>query len=238
MSNLAKHIELVSPDSLKPYEKNARVHSAEQIEKLKASIKEFGFNNPILVDTTKGVIAGHGRLEAAKRLGLAQVPIVILDHLSEKQKQAFILADNRIAEDARWDYDLLKDALEDLDDSDFDLEAIGFTEAELDSMLAFDDPNPPAPPPARIPAAPRSEPLSEAPSEEPRDVPSAWSGMPEFKQEDKTAYRTIHVHFDSEEHVQDFEALVKQKITEKTKYLWYPNIVIETMVDKLYVGKE
>ena len=97
---MAKRIEFWPVDRLVPYARNARTHSDEKIAHIAASIAEFGFNNPLLVDTNSGLIAGHGRLLAARKLGLDQIPVVVLDHLSETQKRAYILADNRIGENA------------------------------------------------------------------------------------------------------------------------------------------
>lgn len=115
-----------SVDSLIPYAQNARTHSPEQILKIAASIKEFGFTNPILTDGRDGVIAGHGRLEAAKRLGLTHVPVIELGHLSGPQKRAYILADNNLALAAGWDIDVLQRELADLKEVDFDITLIGF----------------------------------------------------------------------------------------------------------------
>ncbi len=122
-------------DRLKPYAKNARTHSAEQVEKIAASIATYGFNAPILVDSDDGIIAGHGRFAAAKTLGLEQVPVIILDHLTEKQRRAYILADNRLAELAGWDVNLLAEELEVLRDEKLDLAVIGWTDAELEDLL-------------------------------------------------------------------------------------------------------
>ena len=94
---MAKRIEFWPVDRLVPYARNARTHSDEQVAQIAASIAEFGFNNPILVDTNAGIIAGHGRFLAARKLGLDEVPVVVLDHLSETQKRAYIMADNRSA---------------------------------------------------------------------------------------------------------------------------------------------
>ena len=94
-------------DRLAPYERNARTHSAEQVAQIAASIQEFGFTNPILVDGADGILAGHGRLAAAKDMGLAEVPVIVLDHLSPEQRRAYILADNKLALNAGWDIDLL-----------------------------------------------------------------------------------------------------------------------------------
>lgn len=117
-----------------PYINNARTHNDAQVDQIAASIKEFGFNNPILLDGDNGVVAGHGRLLAAKKLGLQEVPCIELSHLSETQKKAFILADNKIALNAGWDNELLNIELEELRDEDIDLNLIGFSDAELDEI--------------------------------------------------------------------------------------------------------
>lgn len=113
-------------EDLIPYARNARTHSDEQIAQVAASIKEFGFTNPILIDGENGIIAGHGRLMAARKLGLEKVPTIELSHLSPTQKRAYILADNRLAEKSGWDSDLLSLEIEELKDLDFDLAKIGF----------------------------------------------------------------------------------------------------------------
>src|SRR6266571_4552101 len=100
---LSTTIERWPVDRLIPYARNARTHSEEQIEQIACSIREFGFTNPILVDTDVGILAGHARLLAARRVGLSQVPVIILDHLTETQKRAYILADNKLALNAGWD---------------------------------------------------------------------------------------------------------------------------------------
>ncbi len=132
---MAKRIELWPIDRLVPYEKNSRTHSPEQVEQLRASIQEFGFTNPILVDGKDGVIAGHGRLEAARDLGLAEVPVVVLDHLSPEQKRAYVIADNKLALNAGWDFSLLQQEVMSLSLADFDLDLLGFDEKELSSLL-------------------------------------------------------------------------------------------------------
>jgi DNA modification methylase len=117
-----------------PYANNARTHNAEQITQIASSIKEFGFNNPILIDKDNGIIAGHGRLEAAKKLNLKEVPTISLEHLTDSQRKAYILADNRIAINSGWDTELLSLELKDLD-ADFDLEMLGFDPKELAALL-------------------------------------------------------------------------------------------------------
>ena len=130
---------LVDVNELVPYVNNARTHSAEQINKLRASLREFGFVNPVIIDRDNNVIAGHGRLEAAKAEGFAKVPCVFVDEMTEAQKKAYILADNRMALDAGWDDDLLKVELEALQDLDFDLGLTGFDEKEIADLFAVDN---------------------------------------------------------------------------------------------------
>ncbi len=129
------NIEYRPTESLIPFANNARTHSDEQIAQIAASIREFGFNNPILVDGERGIIAGHGRLLGARKLGLDTVPVIELAHLSPTQKRAYILADNRLAENAGWDKELLALELTDLKLSEFDLDLLGFTDDELNELL-------------------------------------------------------------------------------------------------------
>ena len=117
----AKRIEMWPLDRLRPYERNARTHSPEQVAQIAASIQEFGFTNPILVDGADGILAGHGRLAAAKDMGLAEVPVIVLDHLSAEQRRAYILADNQLALNAGWDMELLQKEIVGLNLADFDL---------------------------------------------------------------------------------------------------------------------
>lgn len=133
---MADHIELKSVDELIPYSKNARMHSDIQVAQIAASITEFGFTNPVLIDGKKGIIAGHGRLMAAKKLGIKKVPVVILDHLSEMQKKAYIIADNKLAENASWNEEILASELTDLKENDFDLDLIGFEDQELEKIFS------------------------------------------------------------------------------------------------------
>jgi ParB-like chromosome segregation protein Spo0J len=127
-------IEQKSIDLLIPYAKNARIHNEAQIAQIAGSIKEFGFNNPVLIDKDNGIIAGHGRVMAARKLGLQEVPTIQLDHLSDTQRKAFILADNRIAMNSHWDEEILSLELSDLKDA-LDLTDLGFEVAELDKLM-------------------------------------------------------------------------------------------------------
>lgn len=137
--NLAKRIELWPIERLRLYARNARTHGEDQVAKIAASIAEFGFVNPVLVATDDGIIAGHGRLAAAKSLGLTEVPVIVLDHLSETQRRAYVLADNKLAEMAGWDVGLLREEILALDQYDPPiLTAAGFTDEELTAFLGDD----------------------------------------------------------------------------------------------------
>lgn len=127
----------VTVSSLKPYKKNARTHSAEQVTEIAESIKKFGFNNPILIDAENTILAGHGRLEGAKQAGLERVPTIQLGHLSKEEARAYILADNQLALNAGWDYDLLESELSDISVADDSLVGLlGFSDDYLNSILA------------------------------------------------------------------------------------------------------
>ena len=131
-------MQLVPVTKLVPYVNNARTHSPEQINKLRSSLREFGFINPVIIDRDFGVIAGHGRILAAKEEGIAEVPCVFADHLTQAQKKAYILADNRMAMDAGWDEELLRVEIEALQAETFDLSLTGFDEKELSDLFKDD----------------------------------------------------------------------------------------------------
>ena len=136
--NTTTEMQLVATDKLIPYVNNARTHSAEQINKLRASLREFGFINPVIIDREFNVIAGHGRIAAAKAEGIEEIPCVFADHLTEAQKKAYIFADNRMALDAGWDEEMLKVEIEALQAEDIDLALTGFDEKELASLFDTD----------------------------------------------------------------------------------------------------
>ncbi len=158
--SLADVITLVPLSELKPWARNARTHSKKQIGQIAASIEEFGFTNPILIDQSKTILAGHGRVKAAKALGLTKVPCVRLDHLSDTQKRAYIIADNKLALNAGWDDELLAEELQSLlgVDLGFDLTVTGFSIPEIDGLIANNKPEKPGNPdddilpnPAQVP---------------------------------------------------------------------------------------
>ena len=140
MKWLADKIEQWPTAKLLPYARNARTHSEEQVAQIAASIAEFGFTNPILAGSDGVIVAGHGRLAAAQKLGLDTVPVVVLDHLTPTHRRALVIADNRIAENAGWDEELLRIELEGLQDEGFDLDLTGFDADALAELLAGDEP--------------------------------------------------------------------------------------------------
>ncbi|MDY0136366.1 MAG: ParB/Srx family N-terminal domain-containing protein [Thiomicrospira sp.] len=145
-------IEYLETDELIPYEKNSRTHTESQILKIEKSIKEFGFINPVLVDSSNGIIAGHCRVEAAKKAGLVSVPCIRAEHLTDAQRRAYVIADNRLALDAGWDDAVLLDEIMSLSAVGFELGLTGFSDGELEKILEISgdfsgEPEGPAQPP-------------------------------------------------------------------------------------------
>jgi ParB-like chromosome segregation protein Spo0J len=128
-------IEQIPTADLIPYARNTRTHSPEQVAQIAGSIREFGFTNPVLIDAENGIIAGHGRVMAASKLGLAKVPCIRLAHLTETQKRAYIIADNKLALNAGWDEEMLGLELADLREADFDLDVLGFDNFAIEQFL-------------------------------------------------------------------------------------------------------
>ena len=190
----AEKIETKSTAALKPFAHNPKIHPEKQIEQIAASIEEWGWTIPILIDEKNNVVAGHGRLEAAKRLKIDSVPCMVAKGWSDEQKKAYVIADNKIAEKSGWDDDLLKDLLNDIDD--FNVELTGISELELDSIF-----------------------LERETGD--TDQLVEWEGMPEFISEDP-CYRKIVVNFDNQQAVESFFSAINQEYTDKTKSIWYP----------------
>jgi ParB-like chromosome segregation protein Spo0J len=140
-------IEQIKIKDLKPYEANARTHDKKQIAKVAASITEFGFTAPVLIADDLTILAGHGRVSAAKLLKMAEVPCVKLAHLNETQRRAYVLADNQLSTLAGWDYDLLNLEMEEIKLAGFDFEIIGFTDADLKTIFPDDPETDLLPPP-------------------------------------------------------------------------------------------
>ena len=188
-------IEYIDKNKIKPFKNNPRLHSEEQIEQIANSIAEFGFRIPIAIDENFTILAGHGRYRAAEIMNMSQVPVVQHNDLSDVQKKAFIIADNKITLNSVWQNDILWDQVKDLDKLGFNLDILGFNDAELMPMLD---------------------------SNTVSDFSSEWEGMPEYNSEDLSAYRTIRVHFNTDEDVEAFAKKVGQDITEKTKFIYFP----------------
>jgi len=190
-------INYKKPSELIPYVSNSRTHSDRQIQQVASSIKEFGFTNPILIDEKSGIIAGHGRLEAAHLLSLDKVPTITLEGLTEAQRKAYVIADNKLALNSGWDDELLKVELSAITDLDFDVELTGFDEGEILNLnLDIEE--------------------GEVSAED------EWEGMPEFDQPDATSFRKVIVHFENPDDVAEFFSIIGQSDTGKTKSTWFP----------------
>ena len=170
-------------DELSPYENNARRHTKEQIKQIVNSIEEFGFLNPILIDENNMILAGHGRYMAAQNLDLEKVPTIQIKNLTEAQKKAFVIADNKIATNSTWDESTLWKEIQALNEVGFDLNILAFAELELLPIIDENVVN---------------DPLAE------------WEDMPEFIQDDLQPYRSIIIHFGEEKDVKDFFKLLDQ----------------------------
>jgi DNA modification methylase len=152
----AQNIELWPLEKIVPYARNARTHTEAQVAQIAASIREWGWTNPVLLDEAGGLIAGHGRLEAARQLGLARIPVMVARGWSEAQKKAYVIADNRLALDAGWDLKSLALELADIGELGFDMGLIGFSDGELDKLFAFDTDAAGGHAPVIIPEPPRN----------------------------------------------------------------------------------
>ena len=148
----SQHIVYLQVEALRPYPNNARTHSRKQVRQLADSIARFGFTNPVLIDAQNMILAGHGRVEAAKLLGMGEVPCVCLEHMSADEKRAYVLADNKLALNAGWDEDILADELQALleVDVDFDISITGFSLAKIDTLVEGAAPEEPSDPAADV----------------------------------------------------------------------------------------
>jgi len=207
MTNNKFEIIYKKPSELIPYIKNPKTHPESQLNKIANSINEYKFDQPIVIDSNNIIIKGHGRWKAALKLDLKLIPVIVRNDLTDKQVKASRIMDNKSAE-SEWDYPLLKDGLEELDTGDFDMELTGFDENEIEQMMTIYG--------------------------DEYDPEKEWRGMPEFNQEDLTSSKTIIVHFKTPKDYEDFGNLVKQKITEKTRYIWFPKARIDRYADKEY----
>ena len=139
--HIAKQIVLQPVEALIPYARNSRTHSDEQVAQIAASIREFGFTNPVLVDDEGDIVAGHGRVMAARQIGMTAVPTINVGWLNEQQRRAYVIADNQLALNAGWDDEALAAELSALDDSGFDVGLVGFSDADMERLLGLTDSN-------------------------------------------------------------------------------------------------
>lgn len=198
--------EMIPLEKITPHPKNPRVHPDGQITGLGASFEEFGVVIPPIVDEDFRLIAGEGRWVAAQKKGYPTLPCIVVRGWSEKKKLRFMIADNRLPMLASFDDGLYRAALAAIKDEGL-LEAIGFDEASIAAALAAQNGN---------------------------NANAEWEGMPEFDQQDKTAFRSIVVHFKDQAALDKFLKATKMKVTENTRYLWFPEIEIERLADKRY----
>ena len=206
-------VEYMDINELKPLIGNPREHTDRNINDITKSIKRFGWTNPIIVRKADNmIVAGHGRVEAAKNQGLEQVPVVYVD-MSENDAKLYNITDNRTAETSEWDHAQLNTLIEELNGlPDIDIEDTGFYTHELEMMMNGED--------------------------EPEiDYNEMWQGMPEFVQDDLTPYKSILVHFADEKHVNAFAQLIGQTLTEKTKYVWHPKAEKANFTEEAYVSE-
>ena len=199
-----------------PYGHNPRTHGEAQIAQIAASIAEFGFTNPVLIDAQEAIIAGEGRVLAAKKLKMTTVPCVVLPGLTDAQKAAYVIADNKLALNAGWDEKMLHAELERLADLQYDVNLSGFSEVDIAALL-------------KEVVADGTEAAvdgGDAPSDSGLTDPmNEWKGMPEFEQPDAGPFRTLTLHFKDQASVDAFAKLIGQNLTGKTKWVWYPEVV-------------
>jgi len=190
-------VKQTNPNTLKPYAGNAKKHSADQIDKIVASIKRFGFTAPVLIDEAGMILAGHGRSVAAVQMGLKKIPCIVIDGLSETEKAAYVIADNKLADyGVEWDEEMLAAEIAKLEAEDFDLSSLGFDQARIDAILATEEP----------------------------DLSKEWSNskMPDYDGSPE-GYGTIIVHFTNPESRASFAKALDIKITDNVKFCWYPS---------------
>ena len=193
---------------LVPYANNSRLRDETQLGQLVASINEFGFTNPVLLDGANGIIAGHGRVMAANVLGLDTVPTIELQHLTDEQKAAYVIADNKLAQNAKWDDEILRLELQSLSDADYDLSILGFDEASLSRLLDV---------------------------AETADAFEEYSEAIEYENKNANPYKSLIVHFENEQDVDNFKHLIKQNFSNSAKYIYHPIQVRKETESKRYV---
>ena len=201
-------IEYKKTSDLIPYANNSRLHDETQLGQLVASIKEFGFTSPILLDGKCGIIAGHGRVMAANVIGLETVPTIELSHLTLEQKAAYVIADNKLAQNSKWDDEILRLELQSLSDADYDLTILGFDEASLSRLLDL---------------------------AETADVFEEYNQAIEYENRNANPYKSVIVHFENEQDLDNFKNLIQQNFSDKARYIYHPMQVKKETESKRYV---
>jgi hypothetical protein len=207
-------IEVWSIDKPIPYARNPRQNEMT-IDKVAASLKEFGWQQPIVVDQEGVVVVGHTRLAAAKKLEMTEVPIIVAKDLTKAQAKAYRIMDNRSHDDSKWDFEMLPLELVELRDMNFNLDLTGFDPDQYTNLIDTLD----------------GSPTSGKPEDE-------WTDMPDFNQPAKDAFRSLVVHFVDAQAVIDFMKKLNKPFTDKTKYIWYPETTAVPISDKRYVAEE
>lgn len=182
---------------LQPYEQNSRTHSEDQVAQIIASIEEWGFTNPILIDEQNKIIAGHGRLLAVRQMGWPDIDCIVLKGLTESQRRAYVIADNKLALNSGWNYEMLQSEIAALTADDFKVTLTGFNSGELTSLFLEVEKGP-------------------------TDAEKEWEGMPEYDQGDQESWKKINVHFECQSDMEEFARLIGQTLTGKTKSIWHP----------------
>ncbi len=222
------------------YEHNPRTHGEAQIAQIAASIAEFGFTNPVLIDEKDTIIAGEGRVLAAKKAKMTTVPCIVLTGLTDAQRAAYVIADNRLALNAGWDEKTLQAEFDRLAELDYDFNLTGFSEVEIAAILDDIDScmeelatEVNATQPESIGVEELSndvdaiQPETAQPETSQSEAQNAWQGMPDFSQPDGGPFRTIKVHFKDQTAVNTFAKLIGQKLTDRTKWVWHPQVAKE-----------
>ena len=201
--------KLEKTDTLKPNPRNPNTHPPQQLVLLAKIIKSQGWRAPITVSTRSGfIVRGHGRLLAAQQLEVKEVPVDFQDYGSDAEEWADLIADNKIAEFADTNTEMLRDLLVEFDSIEFDVNLVGFSDVELMTLLNE--------------------------GEGATDAEEEWKGMPEFVQEDAGSFRDLIVHFADQEALDKFLEITGIPITDKTKYVWYPEIEIDCIIGEAY----
>ena len=200
---------------LKPHPANPRIHSDESVAHEVTLIEHYGWTVPILIDEDKMILAGHKRRLAAIEMGLTEVPTIERPGLSESDKLGYVIADNQATFNSPWNYPALGLSIGQLDTVGFELPLLGFPS---DQLMIFR-------------GTPRDGELVDDPSGE-------WVGMPAFDHQDKTAFRSITIHFKDAAAVEQFSRAINQKIPEKVRWMWYPVTEVERFADKAYVDEQ